>query len=567
MNRIAHRFFIVSLLFVLAGLLPGSALAQSPGTAFTYQGQLRSSGGQPVTDSCDFTFALFDDAGAGSQIGATLNKDVVTVTDSLFTVSLDFGSSAFDGADRWLEIAVRCPAGSGSFVTLSPRQTIQSVPYAVRAGSAASADSAASAASAATAASVPWSGVSGIPAGIADGDNQTLSLSNTNLSISGGNSVSLKSLGVNSSATGTYATVGGGNNNAASEVGATIGGGQSNVANIYNTTIAGGIQNTASGDTSTVGGGFDNTASGAYSTVAGGIKNSATGIRSAVGGGGANTVTQNYTTIAGGFENTASGDTATVGGGWSNLASGGYGTIAGGFDNSATGVRSTIGGGESNTTSGAHSTVGGGGANTASGDFSVVPGGLFNIAEGRYSFAAGRLAEATRDGSFVWADGANVRLESTATNQFSARAAGGFRFLTNTAHTTGCSLSAGSGSWNCTSDRNMKEQIETVDALAVLEGVAALPISTWNYTTQDATIRHMGPMAQDFAATFGLGEDDTTISMVDADGVSLAAIQGLYIQNQEQTRLIQAQQEIIDAQHRMLADLFRRIEALEAENE
>jgi hypothetical protein len=53
-------------------------------------------------------------------------------------------------------------------------------------------------------------------------------------------------------------------------------------------------------------------------------------------------------------------------------------------------------------------------------------------------------------------------------------------------------------------------------------------VSTWNYTAQDGSIRHMGPMAQDFRAAFGLGEDDTTISVVDEQGVALAAIQGLY---------------------------------------
>ncbi|OFW35043.1 MAG: hypothetical protein A3J28_14140 [Acidobacteria bacterium RIFCSPLOWO2_12_FULL_60_22] len=55
-----------------------------------------------------------------------------------------------------------------------------------------------------------------------------------------------------------------------------------------------------------------------------------------------------------------------------------------------------------------------------------------------------------------------------------------------------------------------------------------IPMETWNYRSQDTSIRHMGPMAQDFRAAFGLGEDDKHISTVDADGVALAGVQALY---------------------------------------
>jgi len=77
-----------------------------------------------------------------------------------------------------------------------------------------------------------------------------------------------------------------------------------------------------------------------------------------------------------------------------------------------------------------------------------------------------------------------------------------------------------------TSDRNAKENFTSVNARDVLEKVAALPITEWTYKTL-AGARHMGPVAQDFRATFGLGNDDKGISTVDADGVALAAIQGL----------------------------------------
>jgi hypothetical protein len=67
-----------------------------------------------------------------------------------------------------------------------------------------------------------------------------------------------------------------------------------------------------------------------------------------------------------------------------------------------------------------------------------------------------------------------------------------------------------------------------VNGHQVLEKLAALPVSTWNYKTDPASVRHMGPMAQDFAAAFGLGDDDKKINMVDANGVAVVAIQALY---------------------------------------
>ncbi len=77
-----------------------------------------------------------------------------------------------------------------------------------------------------------------------------------------------------------------------------------------------------------------------------------------------------------------------------------------------------------------------------------------------------------------------------------------------------------------TSDRNAKENLQPVSPLGVLDKVVALPISTWNFKTMNDG-RHMGPMAQDFYAAFGLGGGDTTITTIDPDGVALAAIQGL----------------------------------------
>ncbi len=78
------------------------------------------------------------------------------------------------------------------------------------------------------------------------------------------------------------------------------------------------------------------------------------------------------------------------------------------------------------------------------------------------------------------------------------------------------------------SDRNKKAGFEPVDVEAVLAKVALLPLTTWHYTNDAAATPHLGPMAQDFHAAFGLGRDDKTIGTVDADGVAFAAIQGLH---------------------------------------
>jgi hypothetical protein len=100
------------------------------------------------------------------------------------------------------------------------------------------------------------------------------------------------------------------------------------------------------------------------------------------------------------------------------------------------------------------------------------------------------------------------------------------------------------------SDVNVKENFSLVNGLDVLARVTGLPISTWNFKAEDAVVRHMGPMAQDFYAAFGLGNDDRHIATLDTGGVALAAIQGL-------SQLVQEQ----DAQ---LAQLAQQNEALEA---
>src|SRR5439155_940659 len=85
---------------------------------------------------------------------------------------------------------------------------------------------------------------------------------------------------------------------------------------------------------------------------------------------------------------------------------------------------------------------------------------------------------------------------------------------------SGVSLQPGATAWSVASDRNLKENVAQVDAEGVLGRLASLPISTWNLKQQDASIRHMGPMAQDFRAAFGLGETALGIAWV-LDGLEV----------------------------------------------
>lgn len=112
------------------------------GTSFTYQGLLND-GASPANGSYDLTFALFAASSAGAQQGNSLTNTATTVSNGLFTVTLDFGNQ-FPGADRWLEVGVRTNGG-GAFTTLAPRQQVTAAPYAIQAANASTAASASTA--------------------------------------------------------------------------------------------------------------------------------------------------------------------------------------------------------------------------------------------------------------------------------------------------------------------------------------------------------------------------------------------------------------------------------------
>lgn len=172
------------------------------------------------------------------------------------------------------------------------------------------------------------------------------------------------------------------------------------------------------------------------------------------------------------------------------------------------------------------------GPSIASGIFSLAIG-VSNRASNWYSVALGRTARSNHNGSFVFSDASagftSDSVYSSANNQMSMRFIGGYRLFTSLNLTSGVALLAGGGSWSSLSDRRKKENFQMLDREEILAKVAGIPLTSWNYKSQPATQRHIGPMAQDFYAAFqldGIG-NDTTINTVDIDGVNMAAIQAL----------------------------------------
>ena len=132
LKRIILQNIYSGLIIFCAGF---TTLAQT--TAFNYQGKLSDTGA--AQSLYQMQFKLYGSAGGTDQIGGTITNTNVTVSQGVFTVQLDFGAPAFSGADRFLQIAVRRSAAE-SYVTLNPRQQINSSPYSIRTLSAAQAD-------------------------------------------------------------------------------------------------------------------------------------------------------------------------------------------------------------------------------------------------------------------------------------------------------------------------------------------------------------------------------------------------------------------------------------------
>jgi hypothetical protein len=345
-----------------------------------------------------------------------------------------------------------------------------------------------------------------------------------------------------------------------------LGGTDANVAAASDSAVLGGQSNQTCDDWSSIGGGDENRigSSGAQtaddSFIGGGEFNviSGAGEASFIGAGDQNVLTGQLSALVGGLQNgngatyamlgagennhiTSGGTQGFLGGGNGNTLSALYGAIAAGISNTVSGEGGYVAAGGYNTASGVGAVIDGGFNSTAAGNFATIPGGYVNSAAGTYSFAAGARASAAQTGTFVWSDGSDgdAILTSTRAYQFLARASGGVTFWTNAASTVGAMLAPGSGTWASASDRNLKTDIARIDDAAVLDKVATLPIERWSYKSE-RSVRHVGPMAQDFYAAFGVGEDDKHITSIDEDGIALAAIKALHSENADARAAVKA---------------------------
>jgi hypothetical protein len=107
------------------------------------------------------------------------------------------------------------------------------------------------------------------------------------------------------------------------------------------------------------------------------------------------------------------------------------------------------------------------------------------------------------------------------------------------------------------SDWNLKSDFTPVATDALLDALTSLPLSKWRYKSDPPEVLHIGPMAQDFKATFGVGADDRHIFQIDAEGVSFAAIQALA----HRLETVMASQRSLEREN---ADLRARMQQLES---
>lgn len=306
-------------------------------------------------------------------------------------------------------------------------------------------------------------------------------------------------------------------------------------------------------------------------------------------GGPDNVLTDATDAIGGGNHNIAGHVAAaygTVGGGSFNASYDAYGVVGGGLANFAGAPFAVAAGGEGNTSQGHASVVSGGESNFASGFDSVIVGGASNQAFGAYSLAAGQFASADQDYCVLFSlwgtdqqmtcgGKTNVfRIGGThgvSIEYFGQEVGGaGSEYVRIGDLSPGKTIDAWNGAylsdggtWTNASDRNAKTDLAAIDSQSVLARVAALPITTWRYKA-DTDELHLGPMAQDFHAAFGLGADDRHIATIDEGGVALAAIQGLNAKLEADQALIAQQAHELAQQAHELAEIKAQLAALVA---
>ena len=594
------RCIALSLLFAAAG---------AHAAPWTYRGTLND-GGAPANGRYDIRLSVLDAGGVKSLV-YPLTFSGVEVKDGAFAVDVDFGIDL--GELGAVKLKTEVAQGGSGFVALGEPQAFDATAALV---------------------GVCWDtqGNAGTnPAtdflGTTDGQKLVLRANNamgfrleptpSGLNLVGGASVNTASAGFSgqviagggSSASdcgliglapctnltqASFATVSGGRANRAIEFASVVAGGESNDTTGFYSVVAGGKLNKAQNHNAAVGGGAQNIASGNAAAVSGGLANRAVGDRSSVVGGEENEARARSSVVLGGFLNCAGGEFSaasgqraivrssdTTCGSSSGDANGDEGTFvwadsqASNFVSTGPNqflVRADGGVGINGTPATASLEMNVFGATPFDGfvEMSLIPKPSLNGNTGeRVEFGVGKGGAGANDADLRIAH----RNDSGAFfEHLSIDGDGSVIVRSNPANTAqGVQLAIGAGAWSTLSDRNLKTDIQSILPLDVLERLVAMPIQQWRYIGQPGEVQHIGPMAQDFAAAFGVGENDTTISTVDADGVALAAIQGLNQKLEAELTQSRAENAGLQEQLRGLQEqsqqLAARLAALEAAGE
>ncbi len=583
------------------------------GMAFTYQGQLQSNGGV-ASGTYNLQFSLFTTNIGGTAVAGPVTNTGVLVTNGLFTVQINFGSFAFTGETNWLQIGVETNLTS-TFMILTPRQQLTPTPFAiyaenstVLAGGAAEGEGAGN----------NISGNGADDSFIGGGMANNIQFNSLDSFIGGGDgNTNLSNAG--------FSVIAGGQDNQTASGWSVIGGGRGNVitSGTQYSTIGGGFVNTNSGSYATVPGGNENYALGAYSFAAGdqaqALHQGAFVWADSEGGAFGSTSNNQFAVRAnGGVNFVTSGAGMALDGpltvsslnatGTMNIKAGtamslkcnstltlqtssslellapleiqlgSAGTIVdiGGlvqFDGFIMGlpifqngiisdgpvgigtgspqqVLSVMGGmnidqGSLNTgiittnalTFGSASTEG-----IASQRTGTLPTGLYDLV--LYTAGSPRL---------TIMNGGNVGIGNSSPAHLLV--------VGNSGSPAYCDGTT----WQSGSDRNSKAGFAAINPADVLAKVAALPISEWQYKVDTEGSKHLGPMAQDFHAAFGLnGRDDKHIATVDEGGVALAAIQGLnekLVETEQAVKIRDGEIQTLQQQNDSLAERLNELEA------
>ncbi len=275
-------------------------------------------------------------------------------------------------------------------------------------------------------------------------------------------------------------------------------------------------------------------------------------------------------TFAGGNQVTASGYGAFSFGDQVNVSS----TVGVGFGSGVTVSGTAVSSAGASDVCSGFACSANGSTGRAGGQGSVALG-YRTTANNDYAVALGyRASNNTHTGTMVMGDESTTdSVRNQADNEFRIRYNGGIRLRVSTAANgntpgaggnVGCDLTVAVPNWTCASSRTLKENYLTVDGEDVLWRIRGTPVTTWSMIGADASVRHMGPVAEDFWRAFGLGLGETAIGLGDIDGVNFAAAKALEARTAQLRTELEAKSARVETLESQLSTTLARLAELEA---